>query len=658
MRITTSLLGLSTLVFALAANGRGVSPYLPLHLSPEIERDIERVLILGDLPTLSRPIPAARVLDALPAACKTDAKLCARVRAFLERYTAKSGSTYTSIEAAYSRDAITAIPNRHGLASDSPWNISSGGYLQLNDYLLVNGGVVTDRENTTATGSFVSLGFEYAQLDVGYRDHWLSPMTDSSMLISTQAATMPSVTLSNYTPISSWGLQYEVFLARMSTSNNIAFQGGSTVGNPRLAGIHVSMTPAAGWSLGANRLLQYGGGERGGTGVKDFFNALFKPHEYDNTSGALTSDQQFGNQVAAWTSRMLFQGRVPFAVYFEYAGEDSSYSGNYRLGNSALSMGIDIPRLWNSFDFTYEVSEWQNAWYVHPGIYRDGLTNFGHVIGHWFGDERQFNNDVGGQSHMVRVGWEPRFGGVAELRYRTLANENYTTVQYSRAHDLTVRYSYPWRSMLVGGELNSGRDVFAERYSRIAAFARFGGDYTSRSEYATNDAQDADNSTDYFVDAGGSASRVRIELSDGFPKYITPFAYAPHVGLGARRIVSDKSDLGARIEFDRIEDHLLIAVRALDYRYRWTNHFAITAFAGAARYNLATPAFGYYGGMGAQWRDIVKRMDLNLDIRYGDKIARDKFFPAIASDPPLVGTERNDVFYDLIGATLYLSYRL
>jgi len=43
-------------------------------------------------------------------------------------------------------------------------------------------------------GSMVSLGDEYAQLDFGYRDHWLSPFTDSSMLQSTEAPTMPSVT--------------------------------------------------------------------------------------------------------------------------------------------------------------------------------------------------------------------------------------------------------------------------------------------------------------------------------------------------------------------------------------------------------------------------------------------------------------------------------
>src|SRR4029453_16775005 len=104
-----------------------------------------------------------------------------------------------------------------------------------------------------ATGAFLSLGWEYAQLDVGYRDHWWSPMTDSSMLISTQARTMPGITLSNYTPLTKLGLQYEGFLAEMSRIDNMAFEGGTTSGKPRLFGVQVAIEPTRGWSLSASR---------------------------------------------------------------------------------------------------------------------------------------------------------------------------------------------------------------------------------------------------------------------------------------------------------------------------------------------------------------------------------------------------------------------
>jgi hypothetical protein len=49
---------------------------LPLGISPEIERQIERALILADKPVLTRPIAAATVLDALPRVCERDASLC------------------------------------------------------------------------------------------------------------------------------------------------------------------------------------------------------------------------------------------------------------------------------------------------------------------------------------------------------------------------------------------------------------------------------------------------------------------------------------------------------------------------------------------------------------------------------------------------------
>jgi len=81
-RIKIILFALSTAVLAaLAANtapADGVSAYLPLNLEPEIERQIERVLILADEPVLKRPFAVALVELALPEACKRDKALCTR----------------------------------------------------------------------------------------------------------------------------------------------------------------------------------------------------------------------------------------------------------------------------------------------------------------------------------------------------------------------------------------------------------------------------------------------------------------------------------------------------------------------------------------------------------------------------------------------------
>lgn len=630
---------------------RGASPYLPLNLSPEIERQIERVLILADRPILSRPIATATVLDALPAACRIDPVLCGRVRRYLEGYMHKIGLTHASVEASAHDGAIVGLPNKHGAQNDSEWLASAQGYWQPSDYVVVSLGGAADADDVVATGSMLSVGFDWAQLDLGYRDHWFSPFTDSAMIISTEARTLPSVTLSNYRPFTRLGVRYEVFMAEMEHSDRIRFEDGFTSGKPRLAGLRFSIEPTPGWSLGANRLMQYGGGARGGESFSDFIDALFRPHESDNRSDTLSQEEEFGNQTAAWTSRFIFPGRTPFAAYLEYAGEDTSYEGNYRLGNAALSIGVTFPHLWNRFDLTYEASEWQNNWYLH-GIYLDGMTNDGHVLGHWGADRRVFDDDVGAQTHMLRLGWEATFGGYLQLQARTVANESYGRNDYERGYDVALSYSRALYGFTAGAEVLAGRDTFGESYSRIAGFLRFGEEWADGGG-GEGWAEDLGRprGAELFVDAGINLSEVAVRL-DGSPAENESLGVASHFAIGARRAVSERSDLGVRAELDDIDDEMLLSVRALDYRYRFRNPLAVSVFIGASRLDLATPAYGYYYGAGVQWRNLLPNIDLGLDLRYGDKIARDKVLP---SDPP--STKRPDSFYDLTGATLSLSYR-
>ncbi len=93
-------------MLATTAHARGVSPYLPLDISPEIERKIERLLILADAPVLSRPIAAATVLDALPRACERDAALCEEVRRYLSSFTRTAGISYATLTASGTRAPI------------------------------------------------------------------------------------------------------------------------------------------------------------------------------------------------------------------------------------------------------------------------------------------------------------------------------------------------------------------------------------------------------------------------------------------------------------------------------------------------------------------------------------------------------------------------
>lgn len=655
---------------ATAAQAGPLSAYLPLNLEPEMERQVERVLILADEPILKRPFPVELVKAALPDACKKDATLCARVRRYLERYSHDYAVTHASGTAAASSGAHVVLPNQYGLSSNDDWELSAQGYVQPSDYLLVSAGGIAYSGRTQATGSMLSIGTSWAQLDAGYRPHWLSPMTDTgSMLYSTESPTSPTLTLSNWEPLTRLGFQYEFALGRLSqtSANSGASLPGDNIdynlvlsrGNPHLFSMQLSIEPFPGWSLGFNRNLEYGGG----SGLPD--SARFLLRDFFKPSGL---SQTQGNQQASYLSRFIFPGKTPFAVYFQYAGEDNSNGGSYLLGNAALSAGIDFPRLGRHFDATYEFSEWQNIWYVH-NIFLDGMTNYGLVLGTWGADQRNFNDGVGARSQMLRIGWEPPFGGYLEARARTLANQSYyggDSRQYSPAqplpfpyhhyYDVSLSYSRPWNGLTLGAQATAGRDVDGDSFTRLAAFVRYGGDAHSHDDGTTGeedgDAGPGHQGAEWFVDAGVNASQVRTDPGPPNPINTSSVGFGPHFGLGARRAVSANNDLGVRLELDQVDGHSLIGVRPIDYRHRYGDAFALSLFGGVDRYDVATPAYSVYFGVGAQWRNVLPGLpncDLGLDLRYGQNIARDKVLPTDVS------ANRPDTFYKIASGVLYIS---
>lgn len=634
---------------ATQAVSRGVTPYLPLNLEPEIESQIERVLILANQPIMRRPIAAATVLGALPKACAIDHELCEQVGNYLARYTRTSNLSHASVEGSVTSGADDTLPNRYGLHNRSAVAASLAGYLQPNDYLLINIGAIAYDGRQNFTGSYLSVGFSKAQLDIGYKPHWLSPLSDSSMLMSSEAPTMPSVSISNYEPLTRLGIRYEFFEARMSRQP-ILFQQTLTEGAPRLGGLQLTIEPASGWSFGINRLVQFGGGPRGGGRFTDLVRAFVNPSRYSNINPHLPADRKATNQEASFTSSFLFPGPVPFALYAEYAGEDTSRGRNYLLGNSALAWGVHFPRLLRRFDLTLEITEWQNAWYVHP-IWTAGMTNDGLVVSHWFGDERLFNDDVGGRGAMAQLRWDATFGGQVQLRYRTLQNQVYGLIPYQRFQQFTAGYARPWRALIIGAEVESGRDVFGHRFGRVSGLLRYGDDGQRFVGALEDGVAEPAPAAELLVDTGAHSFRVRTDLTEFTLKQTGPARTGGHLGLGARRSVSEHSDLGARVDIDEVNRHTLLGVRLIDYRYRvGDSPLAIGAFAGAARYALATPAYGIYYGLGLQWRNLLPHIDLSAEGRYYDSIARDRRLP---SD---VHTTRADSFYDIFGGVLSLTY--
>lgn len=152
------------------------------------------------------------------------------------------------------------------------------------------------------------------------------------------------------------------------------------------------------------------------------------------------------------------------------------------------------------------------------------------------------------------------------------------------------------------------------------------------------------------VDIGGQSSRVEARIAN-MEGTVDTTETGAHLGLGVLRRFGERNELGVRLELDNLGSDLLLAVRAVDWRYRFSERLSAGAFIGAARLDLATPAYGYYFGGGVQFRDLMPRWDLGVDLRYGDKVARDNILPT----DPQGGSPDN--FYDILGVSVYFSRR-
>jgi hypothetical protein len=295
-------------------------------------------------------------------------------------------------------------------------------------------------------------------------------------------------------------------------------------------------------------------------------------------------------------------------------------------------------------------------------IYQDGMTNYGIVLGQWGAQWRRPGDGVGAQSHALELIWDLSGGRELDLQYRTAVNGNYTGGNYQRGQELALSASRPWRSLQVGARIDGGRDEFGDSFGRLAAFARYAGpsasshydaaaeDYTSDSDAEREAAAGARRRADYFVDLGMFSSQVDYEQDAGAVPAEKTTHGSVHVGLGVRRAVSRRNDFGTRIEFDNVAGNLFTALRAVDYRHRFGPTFAASFFLGAARYEALTPAYGWYGGAGVQWRDLWKYWDAGVDYRIGDHMVRNK----IPGESVIIWP---NAFYSIRGVSAYISRR-
>ncbi|NRB37284.1 MAG: hypothetical protein HRU20_02315 [Pseudomonadales bacterium] len=423
---------------------------------------------------IKRPIPVKTLKLALEKAKNSEPSLVNDIKRYLQRFDKKVSFTHVSATLASHHGETQSLANAYGETSDSTYSAQLQGYYAISDSFLLNAGIMTydsgsDHKQTFAEGSFLSLGPDYLQLDIGFRPHWFGPLQDSNMLISSNASSAPSVTLSNVLPLGSLNMNYELFYAKMSHSDKILNQdrNGYGEGYPKLLGVHISFMPVDGFALGFNRLMQYGGGDNDES-LEGILKAFFNAKKNDNIG---PSGRDFGNQLSSITTSYTFPGTFPVAVYMEYAGEDTSASSSLHLGNTSLMLGLHLPKLTSFIDASVEYAQWQNSWYVNSN-YGDGLVQNGAIIGHWAAS--RIGKGIPASATSLKLIWLSDSQHEVQTYLRQMKNESFNAASnLHTAYELSLEYAYNLNQTRIGSQWTSGQDVNKQSYSRLTGFIRW-----------------------------------------------------------------------------------------------------------------------------------------------------------------------------------------
>lgn len=461
---------LCLLLFSIAAHAEGVSPYLPLKLDNLIELEIERLASITQMPNLTKPYPIVTVVKHLEKVKDSHPKLYQRLNNYIKRYRKQSNLTQFSLELGHSFSKNKTMPNSRGAELEDVGQISFASFHQFNKYFIANaGGSFHDSTKFVPHNSYLSLGTEYFQFDLGYREHWLSPAHESAQLLSTNAEPIASITLSNIKPISDFNIKYEVSFGLLEEMEGIHFDGKTSSGKPGLLTMHASIQPFNWWTLGANRTFMFGGGERS-ISLGDIWDAFIDPVSSDNCGGESDlqdCNEEVGNQIASVTSKFDFSiGELPVSIFYEYAGEDAK---DYKksLGNLGITYGLFFPYLSENISLYLEHSSFHDKWYVHH-LYDEGYRNNHHVIGHWWGDNKLVQDAIGANVTTAKLNWDISQLNHIEFIARTVQNDPSPLVKYKRSQELEINYKMAYDKGFIGLSINAGKDTFGDSFSRIS----------------------------------------------------------------------------------------------------------------------------------------------------------------------------------------------
>jgi hypothetical protein len=450
------------------ANAKGVSPYLSLKKDPLIELEIERLATISKMPALSKPYHIVMVVKYLKKIEHSHPKLFHRVTAYIKRYKKQSAITHLSTTLSTSNNKDFTVTNNRGIALDDIAQASGSGFYQFNQYAIVNiGGTIVNGEKVIPHNSYFSFGYEYAQFDIGYREHWLSPLQESSLTLSTNAKPAPSITMSNVTPITSWNAKYELSIGQLEEMDGISFDDFSSSGKPGFLTMQLSVQPFDWWTIGGVRTFMFAGGDRG-MDFSTIWKAIIDPISGDNCGGESDlqdCNKESGNQIAAINSKMDFNiGNFPVSFIMEYGGEDTK-DFSYELGNIGYTYGLFLPYINEELSFYAEHSQFHTAWYVHH-IYDEGYRNDDTIMGHWWGNNKELNDGSPGNASLIRLNWDFSKKYHLQTLFRTAAIDSTDEGKYSRSKEIELTLKQVYKNGFINYSLMAGNDIYGNSFYR------------------------------------------------------------------------------------------------------------------------------------------------------------------------------------------------
>jgi hypothetical protein len=134
--------------------------------------------------------------------------------------------------------------------------------------------------------------------------------------------------------------------------------------------------------------------------------------------------------------------------------------------------GLHLPKLTKNLDFTLETAEWQNGWYTNSN-YGDGLTNYQSVIGHWGGNYKSTDRDLGAKAYTAKLVWDVRDGHSLTFNYRELENTTIAETEFETAKIGSLEYASSIGKLIGGFKLSAGQDIRGESFNQASVFIRW-----------------------------------------------------------------------------------------------------------------------------------------------------------------------------------------